>query len=72
MKSTLTCSQTCPTESDHFTLFLLIRVEQESAEADSFTNEEMIYTAITRCRCNLCVINVNNEKYHEFFSKAIV
>ena len=54
------------------TLFLLIGVEQESAEADSFTNEEMIYTAITRCRCNLCVINVNNEKYHEFFSKAIV
>lgn len=56
------------------TLFLLIGVEQESAdaEADTFTNEEMIYTAITRCRCNLSVINVNNEKYHEFFSTAIV
>ena len=53
------------------TLFLLIGAEQESSEGDSFTNEEMIYTAITRCRCNLCIINVKNEKFHEFFSKAI-
>ena len=49
------------------TLFLLIGMEDEQSEVGSFTSNELIYTAITRCRCNLCVINVNNEKYHEFF-----
>lgn len=53
------------------TLFLLIGMEDEQSEVGSFTSDELIYTAITRCRCNLCVINVNNEKYHEFFLHAV-
>ena len=52
---------------------LLIGMEDEAVRywALSLRTEELIYTAITRCRCNLCVINVNNEKFHEFFANTI-
>lgn len=51
------------------TLFLL--VENESDEADEFTTDELIYTAITRCRQNLIIINIGNKRYHEFFTRTI-
>ena len=33
-----------------------------------FTTEELIYTAITRCRANLIIMNFSLNKYHEFFT----
>jgi superfamily I DNA/RNA helicase len=50
------------------TLFLL--VESESDE-DEFTTDELIYTAITRCRQNLIIINIANKRYDDFFRQAI-
>ncbi|MDB2621804.1 NERD domain-containing protein [Flavobacteriales bacterium] len=52
------------------TLFLLIDSEKEDKSKD-FTSDELIYTAITRCRTNLIVININNPKYHDFFKEKI-
>jgi len=43
------------------TLFLLIDSKEN--------NDELIYTAITRCRFNLFIINIDNEKYDNFFIK---
>jgi hypothetical protein len=52
------------------TLFLIIN--EDSVQDDKeFTTEELIYTAITRCRTNLIVININDEKYHKFFKEKI-
>jgi TPR repeat protein len=51
------------------TIFLLITPEK-SMYAE-FVNAELIYTAITRCRTNLVVININNAKFHDFFNTAI-
>ena len=31
-------------------------------------NAELIYTAITRCKENLFILNCGNEKYHQFFN----
>lgn len=31
----------------------------------------LVYTAITRARCNLFIINVGNKQYHAFFEKNI-
>ena len=31
-------------------------------------NDEMVYTAITRAKNNLIIVNIGNEKYHKFFS----
>lgn len=39
-------------------------IEQENSPA-------LIYTAITRARRNLFIINIGNEKYHDFFTKKI-
>lgn len=47
------------------TLLLIILKEDNHKE---FESAELIYTAITRCRTNLIVINCDNEKYHKFFS----
>lgn len=52
------------------TLFLLIDSEKEENSKD-FTTDELIYTAITRCRTNLIVLNINNLKYHDFFIEKI-
>ena len=40
-------------------LFLIINPKED--------NDELIYTAITRCRHNLYIINIENEHYGEFF-----
>ncbi len=50
------------------TLFLIIESEEDSSK--TFTTDEMIYTAITRCINNLIVININNSRYHNFFVQA--
>jgi superfamily I DNA/RNA helicase len=51
------------------TLFLLI--ENESDEENEFTTDELIYTAITRCRQNLIIINIGNDRYDDFFKRII-
>lgn len=51
------------------TLILLIESELKD---DMFTTDELIYTAITRCKQNLIVVNLGNKRYHEFFQKHIV
>lgn len=51
------------------TLFLL--VENESDEEHEFTTDELIYTAITRCRQNLVIINIGNRRYDDFFKRTI-
>jgi hypothetical protein len=51
------------------TLFLL--VENESDEEHEFTTDELIYTAITRCRQNLIIINIGNKRYDGFFKRTI-
>lgn len=63
------------------TLFLLIDEEVkenyvynelgivEEAKDFKFTTDELIYTAITRCRNNLIILNTSDNKYHEFFIK---
>ena len=51
------------------TLFLI--VESESDEEHEFTTDELIYTAITRCRQNLIIINIGNHRYDNFFKRTI-
>ena len=50
------------------TLFLIIESDNES---DGIVSEELIYTAITRCRAELYILNINNTKYHKFFTKNV-
>jgi superfamily I DNA/RNA helicase len=52
---------------DSHTLILILDIENN--EKEDFTNDEMVYTALTRCKENLIVINLGNEKYDEFFRK---
>lgn len=52
------------------TLFLIIEGINEG-DGDDFTSDELIYTAITRCRQNLIIINLNNQRFHNFFSKVV-
>jgi len=63
------------------TLFLLINEDlittfqmgnagvTELEEKLDFTTDELIYTAITRCRNNLVIMNFSENKYHDFFMK---
>lgn len=51
------------------TLFLIL--ENESDEEHQFTTDELIYTAITRCKENLIIINIGNRRYDEFFKRTI-
>lgn len=51
------------------TLFLI--VETESENEHEFTTDELIYTAITRCRQNLIIINIANNRYADFFRQTI-
>ena len=46
------------------TLFLII--DESDSEID-----ELIYTAITRCKDRLFVLNIGDERYHQFFSRNI-
>lgn len=50
------------------TLFVVV----ENSRFDDQINDELIYTALTRCRDRLVVLNIGNEKYDGFFSKEIV
>jgi hypothetical protein len=51
------------------TLFLII--ENESDDESRFTTDELVYTAITRSRQNLIIINIGNQKYDNFFKLAV-
>ena len=44
----------------------------EDSTLNKTSSDELIYTALTRARNNLIVINIGNEKYHEFFSEHMV
>src|SRR5262249_46576939 len=37
---------------------------------ETVSDEELVYTAITRCRHNLFVANLGDRKYHDFFARA--
>lgn len=50
------------------TLILIIDDEQGD---DQFTTDELIYTAITRCKQNLMVLNLGNLKYKQFFEQCL-
>jgi len=50
-------------------LFLIL--ENEIEDNESWTVDELVYTAITRCRYNLFVFNLENKKYDDFFTKNI-
>lgn len=51
------------------TLFLILEDERDASDYDEgIVTEELIYAGITRCRGNLVVINIGNQKYHEFFA----
>ena len=52
------------------TLFLII--DSENSDENEFTTDELIYTAITRCKQNLIIINIANHKYDSFFKKEII
>lgn len=51
------------------TLFLII--DEENDNDSNWLVDELIYTAITRCRFNLFIINLSNLKYDDFFKKNI-
>ena len=52
------------------TLFLIIESPDPRAEDDKDDEkDELIYTAITRCRNNLIIFNIGNTRYHDFFSR---
>lgn len=53
------------------TLFLII-LKEDTPDEYEFETAELIYTAITRCRTNLVVVNFNNEKYDKFFKVNII
>ena len=47
-------------------LFLII--ENDPDDFNDYISAELIYTAITRTRNNLFIINLNNQHFHNFFS----
>ena len=52
------------------TLFLIIENDYDDENSESrFSIDELIYTGLTRCRNNLIVVNISNQRYHKFFSK---
>jgi|694.fasta_scaffold34784_2 hypothetical protein len=51
---------------------LILIIDEEEDENNAFTNHELIYTSLTRCRVNLIVINFGNIQYDQFFTKAEV
>ena len=54
------------------TLFLIIENDYDDENSESkFSIDELIYTGLTRCRNNLIVVNISNQRYHKFFSKII-
>jgi len=49
-------------------LFLLIDNDKNE---DRESNSELIYTALTRAKCNLIIFNLNNKMYDKFFRNEI-
>lgn len=46
--------------------------EQELYSVKEHTNNAaLIYTALTRAKCNIFILNLGNKKYDEFFKKNI-
>ncbi|BAQ60552.1 DNA helicase II related protein [Geminocystis sp. NIES-3708] len=50
------------------TLFLLI---EKDSEKNCFITDELIYTAITRCRNNLFIIDLEGNRYKDFFQSFL-
>lgn len=50
---------------------LILMIESAVDDGHEFTTDELIYTAITRCRQNLIIINIGNKQYDDFFSVTI-
>lgn len=56
---------------------IILFLEPELSEREKYcvsTREnvpELIYTAITRAKENLYIINLGNENYHQFFDEHI-
>lgn len=48
------------------TLFLIIEEEPKT-----FTTDELIYTALTRCRNNLFILDCGKSRYASFFNAAL-
>ena len=57
---------------------ILLLVPEQQGERTQYTirqeenSPELVYTAITRCKENLFIINCGNERYHEFFNNFSV
>lgn len=53
------------------TLFLLVGTnlieDPEEENKEEYISDELVYTAITRCRSNLIVIEIGGNKYENFF-----
>ncbi|MEH1872086.1 hypothetical protein, partial [Nostoc sp.] len=50
------------------TLFLII---EKGAFSDYFAIDELIYTALTRCRNNLFILDCDQSRYAKFFKTAL-
>jgi hypothetical protein len=57
-------------------LFLVVYSDEASTGSEASPgdreriSEELVYTAITRCRHNLFVANLGDRKFHDFFSRV--
>lgn len=64
-------------ESKSIILLLQEEKEEEQLLSDSYqvkehtNNAALVYTALTRARCNLFILNLGNEEYEEFFKENI-
>jgi superfamily I DNA/RNA helicase len=52
------------------TLFLILSSDLHSN--DPSINDELIYTALTRCKSRLFILDTGNEKYSDFFGGEIL
>jgi len=52
------------------TLFLILSSDLNSN--DPSVNDELIYTALTRCKSRLFILDTGNERYSDFFSGEIL
>ncbi len=50
------------------TLFLILDGQEEDQK---FLTDELVYTAITRARFNIVILNLGMMKYHQFFENSI-
>lgn len=51
-----------------YTLFLFLDGQDED---EKFLTDELVYTAITRARFNLIILNLGMIKYHKFFNQTM-